>query len=156
MKAKSESEVAQSCLTRRDPMDCSPPGSSIHGIFQAGVLEWGAMHSLLITASSLEWSFVTTDELLLTHHYHPKFTVSIRFTSGVIHSVGLEKCILIHIHHHGIQRILNVLKILSSLPIHPSSPQMNPWHPLMLLLSYSLAFSRCHIVGITEYVTFSD
>ena len=42
MKVKSESEVAQSCLTLRDPMDCSPPGSSVHGIFQAGVLEWGA------------------------------------------------------------------------------------------------------------------
>ena len=43
MKVKSESEVAQSCLTLRDPMDCSPPGSSIHGIFQAKVLEWGAI-----------------------------------------------------------------------------------------------------------------
>ena len=42
MKVKSESEVAQSCLTLSDPMDCSPPGSSIHGIFQARVLEWGA------------------------------------------------------------------------------------------------------------------
>ena len=43
MKMKSESEVAQSCLTRRDPMDCSPPGSSIHGTFQARVLEWVAI-----------------------------------------------------------------------------------------------------------------
>ena len=43
MKVKSESEVAQSCLTLSDPMDCSPPGSSVHGIFQAGVLEWGAI-----------------------------------------------------------------------------------------------------------------
>jgi len=43
MKAKSESEVAQSCLTLTDPMDCSLPGSSIHGIFQARVLEWGAI-----------------------------------------------------------------------------------------------------------------
>ena len=40
MKVKSESEVAQSCPTLNDPMDCSPPGSSIHGIFQARVLEW--------------------------------------------------------------------------------------------------------------------
>ena len=38
-----ESEVAQSCLTRRDPMDCSLTGSSTHGIFQARVLEWGAI-----------------------------------------------------------------------------------------------------------------
>ena len=43
MKVKSESEVAQSCLTLRDPMDCSLPGSSIHGIFQARVLEWVAI-----------------------------------------------------------------------------------------------------------------
>ena len=43
MKVKSASEVAQSCPTLSDPMDCSPPGSSIHGIFQARVLEWGAI-----------------------------------------------------------------------------------------------------------------
>ena len=42
MKVKSESEVAQSCPTFRDPMDCSPPGSSARGIFQARVLEWVA------------------------------------------------------------------------------------------------------------------
>ena len=42
MKVKSESEVAESRLTLCDLMDCSPPGSSIHGIFQARVLEWGA------------------------------------------------------------------------------------------------------------------
>ena len=44
MKVKSESEVAQSCPTLCDPMDCSPPGSSVHGIFQARVLEWGAIY----------------------------------------------------------------------------------------------------------------
>ena len=43
MKVKSESEVAQLYLTLSDPMDCSLPGSSIHGIFQARVLEWGAI-----------------------------------------------------------------------------------------------------------------
>ena len=43
MKVKSESEVAQSCPTPRDPMDCSPPGASVHGIFQARGLEWGAI-----------------------------------------------------------------------------------------------------------------
>ena len=43
MKVKSEREVAQSCPTLRDPVDCSLPGSSIHGIFQARVLEWGAI-----------------------------------------------------------------------------------------------------------------
>ena len=43
MKVKSESDVAQLCLTLSDPMDYSLPGSSIHGIFQARVLEWGAI-----------------------------------------------------------------------------------------------------------------
>ena len=43
MKVKSEREVAQSCLTLSDSMDGSPPGSSVHGIFQARVLEWGAI-----------------------------------------------------------------------------------------------------------------
>ena len=43
MKVKNENEVAQSCLTLSDPTDCSPPGFSVHGIFQARVLEWGAI-----------------------------------------------------------------------------------------------------------------
>ena len=43
MKVKSESEVAQSCVTLHDRMDCSLPGSPIHGIFQSRVLEWGAI-----------------------------------------------------------------------------------------------------------------
>ena len=43
MKVKSESEVAQSCPTPSDPMDCNAPGSSVHGIFHARVLEWSAI-----------------------------------------------------------------------------------------------------------------
>ena len=43
MKVKSGSQVAQSCPTISDPMDCSLPGSSVHGIFEARVLEWGAI-----------------------------------------------------------------------------------------------------------------
>ena len=43
MKMESESEVAQSCLTLSNSMDCSPPGSPVHGIFQARALEWGAI-----------------------------------------------------------------------------------------------------------------
>ena len=50
MKVKREREVAQSCPTPRDPMDCSLPGSFVHGIFQARVLEWGAI------AFSDEWT----------------------------------------------------------------------------------------------------
>ena len=43
MEVKSESEVTQSCPTLHNPMDCSLPGSSVHGIFQARILEWGAI-----------------------------------------------------------------------------------------------------------------
>ena len=53
MKVKSESEVAQSCPTLSNPMDCSLPGSSIHGIFQARVLEWGAIAFSMTRESSL-------------------------------------------------------------------------------------------------------
>ena len=70
-KVKSESEVAQSCLTLSDPMDCSLPGSSIHGIFQARVLEWGAI-ALFIKEIQTE----TTIQLLL-HTYSVQFSHSV-------------------------------------------------------------------------------
>ena len=54
MKVKSEKEAAQSCLTLCDPMDCSLPGSSVHGILQARILEWGAIaFSVIINAQNL-------------------------------------------------------------------------------------------------------
>ena len=56
MKVKSESEVAQPCPTLSDPMDCSLPGSSAHGIFQARILEWGAI------------AFLTFKKLLLVKY----------------------------------------------------------------------------------------
>ena len=52
MKVKSQSEVAQSRPTLSDPMDCSLPGSSVHGIFQARVLEWGAIAFSVIVCHS--------------------------------------------------------------------------------------------------------
>ena len=54
MKVKSEGEVTQSCPTLRNPMDCSLPDSSVHGIFQARVLEWGAIAFSNITINSLK------------------------------------------------------------------------------------------------------
>ena len=59
MKVKSESEVSQSCLTLSDPMDCSLPGSSIHGIFQAGVLEWGAIAYRAV----IKWTLISGIDL---------------------------------------------------------------------------------------------
>ena len=73
MKVKSESEVAQSCPTLSDSMDCSPPGSSVCGIFQARALEWGAIAfspssgdcpNLGIKPRSLAW---LADSLPLSH-----------------------------------------------------------------------------------------
>ena len=76
MKVKSESEVTQSCLTLSDPMDCSLPGSSVHGIFQARILEWGAIafsgFSWLAASKSLNSSFF----LILLFLY--KFTVLVK------------------------------------------------------------------------------
>ena len=57
MKVKSESEVARSCLTLSNPMDCSLPGFSIHGVFQARVLEWGAIWFTIIAKMRLNFWF---------------------------------------------------------------------------------------------------
>ena len=64
MKVKSESEVAQSCPTPSDPMDCSLPGPSVHGIFQARVLEWVA------TAFSDQVSYPSSKEPFNYKHIH--------------------------------------------------------------------------------------
>ena len=64
MKVKSESEVAQSCLTLSDPMDCSLPDSSVHRIFQARALEWGA-----IAFSNNTHTHTHTHTHIYTHTY---------------------------------------------------------------------------------------
>ena len=65
MKVKSENEVSQSCPTLRDPMDCSPPGSFIRGIFQARVLEWVAISFPITEASGYLSFFLNTQYLNL-------------------------------------------------------------------------------------------
>ena len=67
MKVKSESEVAQLCPTLSDPMDRSPPGSSAHGIFQARVLEWGAIALSVLDVREMEMK--TT----VRYHFLPAF-----------------------------------------------------------------------------------
>ena len=64
MKVKSEREVTQSCLTLSDLMDCSLPGSSVHGIFQARVLEWGA---IVFSMTSLDSILKSRDITLVTN-----------------------------------------------------------------------------------------
>ena len=76
IKVKSESEVAQSRLTLLDPMDCSLPGSSVHGIFQARILEWGAI-------AFSERTFLDSCNLLLCllraslYHLHYSYTMNL-------------------------------------------------------------------------------
>ena len=62
---KSESEVTQSCLTLSDPMGCSLPGSSVHGIFQARVLQWGA---IAFSDVNIQFSAGTVDFKVLEMH----------------------------------------------------------------------------------------
>ena len=75
MKVKSESEVTQLCPTLSDPMDCSLPGSSIHGIFQARVLEWVAIASSILKPKS-QISFlmetIRMEKLFPIRSYTPK------------------------------------------------------------------------------------
>ena len=71
MKVKSEREVAQSCLTLRDPMDCSRPGSSVHGIFQARVLEWGTIaFSSLLSRIYQRTALIIYDLITLKYNWY--------------------------------------------------------------------------------------
>ena len=92
MKVKSESEVSQSCPTLHDPMDCSLPGFSVHGIFQARVLEWGAI-AFLAKLKSL-WSIKILLIILLMEnlgiiHFFPVPTLSLS-EAGKIHINNLD------------------------------------------------------------------
>ena len=79
MKVKSQSEVIQSCLTLSDLMDYSLPGSSIHGIFQARVLEWGAI------AFSGTWNNSLGSKLEKEYvkdvYFHPAYLIYLQSTS---------------------------------------------------------------------------
>ena len=79
MKVKSESEVAQSCPTLSDPMDCSPPGSSVHGIFQVRELEWGAIAFSISTCTGYQLSWKLHARQFLTSQ-----SLNI-WTSGIEH-----------------------------------------------------------------------
>ena len=70
MKVKSESEVAQSCPTLSNPTDCSLPGSSIHGIFQAGVLEWVLLPSTTATVWAFQFTIFIQDFSATHQSYH--------------------------------------------------------------------------------------
>ena len=79
MKGKSESEVAQSCPTLTDPMDCSLQGSSVHGIFQARVLEWVAVSFSPDTMRELKW-----EEWAMEHVSALKSTAQFQWSQGLV------------------------------------------------------------------------
>ena len=85
MKVKSESEVAQLCPTPSDPMDCSPPGPTVHGIFQARILEWGAIAFSLHCGVSLGSALGKQDEGCPPLPSHPVF-------GNVHHYCPLHQC----------------------------------------------------------------
>ena len=100
MKVKSEGEVAQSCPTLSDPMDCSLPGSSFHGIFQARVLEWGA-----IAFSSGVLATENNRYRPVFHMVLRQFTTALRTDVSRVYLESSHQC-------HFFQTILNIL-------IHP-------------------------------------
>ena len=77
VKVKSESEVAQSCPTLSDPMDCTLPGFSIHGIFQARVLEWGAI-AVCHTTTKISHNYTYIPSLEPPSPPHPRSSESTR------------------------------------------------------------------------------
>ena len=89
VKVKSERQVAQSCQTLSEPMDCSPPGSSVHEIFQARVLEWGALPSLklllrpcwMLTKTRTQLSLKNTLFCVIQYCW-PTFAFSMNYGEG--------------------------------------------------------------------------
>ena len=78
MKVKSESEVAQLCLTLRDPMDCSLPGSSTHGVFQARVLEWGVIAFSEVGTRTVQRKLSSVPEVTTAGSNHHRLVTGIR------------------------------------------------------------------------------
>ena len=93
-KVKSESEVAQSYPTLSDPMDCSPPGSSVHGIFQARVLEWGAIAFSVRVRGQIQFQLFSYGK-----NEWPRKTAS----EGIFSEVPL-KLVLMYLDHFDLQR----------------------------------------------------
>ena len=90
MKVKSESEVAQSSPTLSDPMDCNLPGSSVHGIFQARVLGWGAIDFSVGDGSVLHLSHSNADDATFTAEGEEELKSLLRKVKEESEKVGLK------------------------------------------------------------------
>jgi len=103
MKVKSESEVTQSCPTLSDPMDCSLPGSSVHGILQASVLEWGAIaFSTMEYYSAIQSNGFESVELRWLNPEHVTQSKVTKRKTNIVYYC-LYVCVFINIYIYGIQ-----------------------------------------------------
>ena len=122
MKVKSESEVAQSCSTLSDPMDCSLQGSSVHGIFQARVLEWvaiGTMNLKIYEKGSSHYSYQS-----LKSHYIIRSVVSANFSKQILYLCFIKKLPMKAQHSLTLEFRLRVLlqSFIIDSPLPPPSP----------------------------------
>ena len=121
MKVKSESEVTQSCPTLSNPMDCSLPGSSIHGIFQARVLEWGAI--------------AFSEKSLLSYNFHTIKFSFFKVLFSEFWQISLPTPTLWRYRRFS----LSTKSCLSSFAVNPM-PHTNLWQQLIYFCSFP--FSR--------------
>ena len=136
MKMKSEREVAQSCLTLSDPMDCRLPGSSIHEIFQARVLEWGAIAFSAMNFRVHEKSWYWISHMAGANLYH----IPGPWTSTV--QQGVSKCssAVSHPSHHSHYLLNHALPcpVCGKIVFHESSPWCQKgldYYPIILRFS---------------------
>ena len=131
MKVKGESEVAQSCLTPSDPMDCSLPGSSIHGTFPAGVLEWVA--------------FAFSDNHIFSLLNLPPHLAVVK---------SLQSCLTLCDPMDCSPPVSSVHVILQARILEWAAISLSPSYPFEILLSYkkALAFEKRKnfILGLTD------
>ena len=126
MKVKSESEVAQSCPTLSDPMDCSLLGSSIHGIFQASVLEWGAIAFSGIPVELFQ--ILKNDAVKVLHSICEQIWKTQQWPQDCIRSVFI------------------------SIPKKGNAKECSNYHTIALISHASKIMLKIHQAGLQQYV----
>ena len=133
MKGKSESEVSQLCPTLCDPMVCSPPGSSIYGIFQARVLEWGAIAFSIQSLSHVQL-FVTL--WTAAHQASLSFTIS----QSLLKLMSIESMMLSN--HLILCHLLLLASVFPSISIFSNKPTVHIRWPKYWSFSFGISPSN--------------